>query len=213
VPVVGTPATYGLTRAAVAMSLQSTVARAGAAREKARLASSLTLRAPARASSVAASSPSAAASAARCLVSHPATTLRSHVAFTVSQHMMPRGAPHARQFSTAKPASAEASPAAQLGSGTAATLGEGRSGRLDVFAPSARGLYDASLEHDSCGVGFVVDIKGERVIGRAAKCGLRPRCERCIIYRAATRLCATATAALSLQACARTRPWCRHWTR
>src|ERR1043165_8729248 len=28
--------------------------------------------------------------------------------------------------------------------------------------PSAQGLYDPQHEHDSCGVGFVVDIKGRR---------------------------------------------------
>ena len=28
--------------------------------------------------------------------------------------------------------------------------------------PRAEGLYDPRFEHDSCGVGFVVNIKGER---------------------------------------------------
>src|SRR5256885_7987384 len=28
--------------------------------------------------------------------------------------------------------------------------------------PDAQGLYDPRFEHDSCGVGFVVDIKGRR---------------------------------------------------
>src|SRR5438552_15178683 len=28
--------------------------------------------------------------------------------------------------------------------------------------PAAQGLYDPRFEHDSCGVGFVVDIKGRR---------------------------------------------------
>lgn len=27
--------------------------------------------------------------------------------------------------------------------------------------PAAQGLYDPSLEKDSCGVGFIVNIKGE----------------------------------------------------
>src|SRR5207302_11229783 len=30
----------------------------------------------------------------------------------------------------------------------------------EVGYPAAQGLYDPSLEHDSCGFGFVVDIKG-----------------------------------------------------
>ena len=33
--------------------------------------------------------------------------------------------------------------------------------RTRLRAPVARGLYDPSLEHDSCGVGFVAQIKGE----------------------------------------------------
>ena len=28
--------------------------------------------------------------------------------------------------------------------------------------PPAQGLYDPATEHDSCGVGFVVDIKGRK---------------------------------------------------
>ncbi len=28
--------------------------------------------------------------------------------------------------------------------------------------PPAQGLYDPSSEHDSCGVGFIVDLKGRR---------------------------------------------------
>ena len=28
--------------------------------------------------------------------------------------------------------------------------------------PSPQGLYDPSLEHDSCGVGFIVDLKGRK---------------------------------------------------
>ena len=31
--------------------------------------------------------------------------------------------------------------------------------------PSAQGLYDPSYEHDSCGVGFVVHVKGQRSHG------------------------------------------------
>ncbi|MEJ7711207.1 MAG: hypothetical protein WKF84_15415 [Pyrinomonadaceae bacterium] len=29
-------------------------------------------------------------------------------------------------------------------------------------APPKQGLYDPQFEHDSCGVGFVVDIKGRK---------------------------------------------------
>src|SRR5687768_3026616 len=32
----------------------------------------------------------------------------------------------------------------------------------DAGPPEAQGLYDPRQEHDSCGVGFVVDIKGRR---------------------------------------------------
>jgi glutamate synthase (NADPH/NADH) large chain len=28
--------------------------------------------------------------------------------------------------------------------------------------PKAQGLYDPAHEHDACGVGFVVNVKGER---------------------------------------------------
>ncbi|WP_235486158.1 hypothetical protein, partial [Frankia sp. AvcI1] len=28
--------------------------------------------------------------------------------------------------------------------------------------PSAQGLYDPTFEHDACGVGFVVDVRGRR---------------------------------------------------
>ena len=31
-----------------------------------------------------------------------------------------------------------------------------------VRAPGAQGLYDPSFEHDACGVGFVVNMKGRR---------------------------------------------------
>src|SRR5262249_62143255 len=36
--------------------------------------------------------------------------------------------------------------------------------------PPAQGLYDPAHEHDACGVGFVVDIKGRRshaIVGQA----------------------------------------------
>ena len=33
---------------------------------------------------------------------------------------------------------------------------------MDPGLPPAQGLYDPSHEHDACGVGFVVDIKGRR---------------------------------------------------
>jgi glutamate synthase (ferredoxin) len=33
---------------------------------------------------------------------------------------------------------------------------------IQATAPSRQGLYDPAQEHDSCGVGFVVDIKGRR---------------------------------------------------
>src|ERR1041385_7132458 len=32
----------------------------------------------------------------------------------------------------------------------------------DCGTPSAQGLYDPQMEHDACGVGFVVHIKGHR---------------------------------------------------
>ncbi|MFM7590450.1 MAG: hypothetical protein ACKO85_01530, partial [Isosphaeraceae bacterium] len=28
--------------------------------------------------------------------------------------------------------------------------------------PQAQGLYDPSFEHDACGVGFIVDLKGRK---------------------------------------------------
>ena len=31
-----------------------------------------------------------------------------------------------------------------------------------VGYPPKQGLYDPSFEHDSCGIGFVVNIKGEK---------------------------------------------------
>ncbi|HEX4646117.1 MAG TPA: hypothetical protein VH598_10960, partial [Verrucomicrobiae bacterium] len=42
-----------------------------------------------------------------------------------------------------------------------------RSGRKNnpaprIKAPGKQGLYDPQFEHDSCGVGFVVNIKGEK---------------------------------------------------
>ena len=36
---------------------------------------------------------------------------------------------------------------------------------MSVAPPGATGLYDPSQEHDACGVGFVVDIKGRRSHG------------------------------------------------
>src|SRR5438067_11345793 len=37
------------------------------------------------------------------------------------------------------------------------------------FPPSAQGLYDPRDEHDACGVGFVVDIKGRKSHGIVRK--------------------------------------------
>jgi len=34
-----------------------------------------------------------------------------------------------------------------------------KSGRLDQI-PARQGLYDPQFEHDACGIGFVVDVKG-----------------------------------------------------
>src|SRR5512132_4673318 len=34
--------------------------------------------------------------------------------------------------------------------------------RPPAFAPGKQGLYDPAHEHDACGVGFVVDIKGRK---------------------------------------------------
>ena len=31
-----------------------------------------------------------------------------------------------------------------------------------TYAPKAEGLYDPALEKDSCGVGFIADIKGRK---------------------------------------------------
>ena len=39
--------------------------------------------------------------------------------------------------------------------------------------PTEQGLYDPAHEHDACGVGFVVNIKGERshdIVRRACRC-------------------------------------------
>jgi hypothetical protein len=33
---------------------------------------------------------------------------------------------------------------------------------LQTHTPPTEGLYDPAYEHDSCGVGFVVDIKGRK---------------------------------------------------
>jgi hypothetical protein len=32
----------------------------------------------------------------------------------------------------------------------------------DPGTPSARGLYDPALDKDSCGVGFIADLKGRK---------------------------------------------------
>ncbi len=37
-----------------------------------------------------------------------------------------------------------------------------RKGEWEIGMPEAQGLYDPRYEHDSCGVGFVVDIKGRK---------------------------------------------------
>src|SRR5512142_3272877 len=34
--------------------------------------------------------------------------------------------------------------------------------RIPGSVPSGQGLYDPKLEHDACGIGFVVDIKGKK---------------------------------------------------
>ena len=39
---------------------------------------------------------------------------------------------------------------------------EGRRPRSDRAAAEKQGLYDPAFEHDACGVGFVVDIKGRK---------------------------------------------------
>ena len=36
---------------------------------------------------------------------------------------------------------------------------------MSVSSPGSTGLYDPSQEHDACGVGFVVDIKGRQSHG------------------------------------------------
>jgi len=41
-------------------------------------------------------------------------------------------------------------------------MAEARRRPLVPGPPPAQGLYDPSHEHDACGVGFVVDIKGRR---------------------------------------------------
>jgi len=38
----------------------------------------------------------------------------------------------------------------------------GMSAMTDPGLPPAQGLYDPAHEHDACGVGFVVDIKGRK---------------------------------------------------
>src|SRR5256714_13530134 len=51
---------------------------------------------------------------------------------------------------------------------------------MNRHTPPAQGLYDPTFEHDSCGVAFVVDMKGRRshtIIerGLAALCNLEHR--------------------------------------
>jgi glutamate synthase (NADPH/NADH) large chain len=41
-------------------------------------------------------------------------------------------------------------------------MDDGRSATTPVGMPEAQGLYDPAHEHDACGVGFVVDIKGRK---------------------------------------------------
>ena len=36
------------------------------------------------------------------------------------------------------------------------------SGQVQIGAPPKQGLYDPQFEHDSCGVGFVVNMKGQK---------------------------------------------------
>ena len=33
---------------------------------------------------------------------------------------------------------------------------------MSIGLPLAQGLYDPRYEHDSCGVGFIVDLKGRK---------------------------------------------------
>src|SRR6516164_5858053 len=37
-----------------------------------------------------------------------------------------------------------------------------RTGFMAINYPKKQGLYDRAYEHDSCGIGFVANIKGER---------------------------------------------------
>src|SRR5258708_31642121 len=51
---------------------------------------------------------------------------------------------------------------------------------MSVLPPGPQGLYDPAFEHDSCGVSFVVDIKGRRShsiveLGLTALCNLAHR--------------------------------------
>ena len=39
---------------------------------------------------------------------------------------------------------------------------DGAAGRAQLGPPAKQGLYDPQFEHDACGVGFVVDIKGRK---------------------------------------------------
>src|SRR5262249_47229591 len=45
--------------------------------------------------------------------------------------------------------------------GCAQSVWEGQR-RMSSGLPPAQGLYDPRYEHDSCGVGFIVDLKGRR---------------------------------------------------
>ena len=38
----------------------------------------------------------------------------------------------------------------------------GKGNALNLFEVKAQGLYDPRFEHDACGVGFVVNIKGQK---------------------------------------------------
>ncbi|MGI8664233.1 MAG: glutamate synthase large subunit [Acidimicrobiales bacterium] len=58
-----------------------------------------------------------------------------------------------------------------------------RKSRAATYAPALQGLYDPSLEHDSCGVGFVVDVHGRRS-HRMVELGLRSLCN--LDHRGAT---------------------------
>ncbi len=49
------------------------------------------------------------------------------------------------------------------------------------IAPAAQGMYDPSAEHDACGVGFVVDMKGRRsheIVRKALRVLMQPGASR-----------------------------------